>query len=113
MTSGKATNTPVTGPFEVSSTNQVPLGSAPTTTSSETELVRELDCKNYTTCLNLAAALNWESFTCEGCSGEINKSLSWRAGQSAIKDKVVKLLCGKAVIKILNYHDRSKTNSKP
>ena len=52
------------------------------------------ECANYDRCLDLAAALNWESFTCRGCCGEINKALTWRAGQMARKDSVAKALCG-------------------
>jgi hypothetical protein len=87
------------GPFEVPEASTVTCFSA---SDPDRELVRELDCQNYTTCLNLAAALNWESFTCEGCQGEINQSLTWRAGQSAIRDKVVKFMCGETRINVFS-----------
>lgn len=55
---------------------------------------RRYECAHYDTCLELAAALNWSSFTCRGCSGEVNESLRWRAGQMARKDSIAKRLCG-------------------
>jgi hypothetical protein len=55
---------------------------------------RNLECQHYETCLNLAAALNWDSFTCQGCSGSINESLKWRAGQNTRRDAVAKAICG-------------------
>ncbi len=45
---------------------------------------RNYDCANYETCLDLAAALDWRSFTCAGCCGEFDRQLLWRA-QAAIK----------------------------
>lgn len=56
--------------------------------------LRKLECNHYDTCLNLAAALNWESFSCEGCCGSINESLRWRAGQNTRRDAVAKAICG-------------------
>ncbi len=54
---------------------------------------RRYECAHYDTCLDLAAALNWHSFTCRGCSGSVNESLMWRARQKARKDSVAKALC--------------------
>jgi hypothetical protein len=54
---------------------------------------RKYDCKNYETCLDLAASLNWSSFTCQGCSGEVNSALLWRAHQNQRKDSVARALC--------------------
>ena len=54
---------------------------------------RRYECKNYEQCLDLAAALNWESFTCKKCDGEINEALYWQARQAQRKDAVVKALC--------------------
>ena len=90
------------GPFEVPDASAADTGERFSASDPERELVRELDCQNYTTCLNLAAALNWESFTCEGCQGEINQSFTWRAGQSAIRDKVVKFMCGETRINVFS-----------
>jgi hypothetical protein len=61
--------------------------------ADEFPYVRELDCNNYAECLNLAVALNWSSFTCHGCSGEVNQSLVWRAHHAAKRDLVAKKLC--------------------
>lgn len=82
------------GPFEVEC-------SAFQSAVSEQSLTRNLDCTNYCTCLNVAVALNWESFTCEGCSGEINQSLKWRAGQSARQDSVSRVLCPRLGIELI------------
>ena len=54
---------------------------------------RRYTCSNYETCLNMAAALNWDNFTCRGCSGELNESLLWRAQAESRKDKIVKEIC--------------------
>lgn len=54
---------------------------------------RRYECVNYETCLNLAAALNWDNFTCRGCSGEVDESLLWRARQAFKRDAIVKALC--------------------
>lgn len=40
---------------------------------------RNYDCAHYDTCLDLAAALDWRSFTCKGCCGEYDQQLLWRA----------------------------------
>lgn len=54
---------------------------------------RRFCCTHYETCLNLAAALNWDNFTCRGCCGEVNDSLLWRARQALKKDVMVRRLC--------------------
>ena len=54
---------------------------------------RRYDCTNYEGCLALAAALNWDSFTCRGCNGEIDSTLCWRAHQIAKKDRVADQIC--------------------
>jgi hypothetical protein len=54
---------------------------------------RRYDCSNYETCLIIAAGLNWDSFTCRGCSGEYEEGLHWRARQEINKDKTVKKIC--------------------
>jgi hypothetical protein len=82
------------GPFEMDVDGVIPE-------KTEVQIVRNLDCAHYTICLNLAVALDWESFTCEGCSGEINESLKWRAGQSARRDSVTRALCPMPEIKLV------------
>lgn len=54
---------------------------------------RRFSCRNYEVCLNLAAALNWDNFTCRGCCGDVNSSLLWRARQVMKKDIFVHRLC--------------------
>lgn len=62
---------------------------------------RRYDCENYELCLSLAASLNWESFTCRGCSGETNQNMLWRARLTARKDSVAaKLLRAEPVTAI-------------
>lgn len=65
---------------------------------SDTELERRIDCSNYSQCLNLAAALNWHSFTCNGCTGEINEALRWRAAQSTKRDALAQAICGRVTL---------------
>jgi predicted Fe-S protein YdhL (DUF1289 family) len=53
---------------------------------------RDFDCPNYNTCLCLAAALNWHSFSCQGCTRSIDEHLIWRAHQELRKDKALSKL---------------------
>ena len=55
--------------------------------------LRRYECSNYETCLKIAAALNWDSFTCRGCNSQINENLLWRAQHAVHKDKTVKAIC--------------------
>ncbi len=55
--------------------------------------VRQYSCANYDTCLDLAAALNWASFTCGSCRGTINEQLLWRARHITRRDSVAKAIC--------------------
>lgn len=54
---------------------------------------RRYDCQHYETCLAIAAALNWDNFTCRGCCEQIDEALFWRARQAIKKDSVVEKLC--------------------
>ena len=54
---------------------------------------RRYSCPNYPTCLDVAAALDWDNYTCRGCCGEIDESLFWRAHQARRKDSVVRRIC--------------------
>ena len=54
---------------------------------------RRYSCQHYDTCLDLAAALNWDNYTCRGCSGSIDQKLLWRARQEIRKDKFVRAIC--------------------
>lgn len=56
---------------------------------------RRYNCPNYTKCLNLAASLNWDNFTCRGCCGEVDDHLVWEAQKAkniAAKTKPVEPL---------------------
>lgn len=63
--------------------------------------LRRYNCSNYERCLDLAAALNWDSFGCSGCNGEVNEALCWRAHQARKKDRVVDRICHLPEIKYL------------
>lgn len=54
---------------------------------------RRYSCEHYETCLDLAAALNWDNYTCRGCSGIVDQKLLWRARQEIRKDKFVRAIC--------------------
>lgn len=54
---------------------------------------RNFGCNNYETCLAMAAALSWDSFTCRGCSGSVDEKLLWRARSAARTDSSIKVLC--------------------
>lgn len=54
---------------------------------------RRYECSSYKTCLELAAALDWENFTCRGCCGAVNESLLWRAHQARKKDQIASSIC--------------------
>jgi len=55
--------------------------------------LRRYECTFYDTCLDLAAALNWSSFTCKGCNGVVNQSLYWRAHHNQRKDALARAIC--------------------
>lgn len=54
---------------------------------------RRYACPNYNTCLSVACAFNWDSFTCRGCNGEIDQKSLWKAHQEMKRDKVADSLC--------------------
>ena len=56
-------------------------------------LYRNYDCKNYERCLGLAAGLDWDDFSCQSCTGEINQSLYWQVRQVQRKDSLVTQIC--------------------
>ena len=70
---------------------------------------RRYSCPSYETCLNVACALDWDSFTCRGCCGEVNESLVWRTRQIMRKDRLAGKICDKPEIKYLDTgtHDGS------
>lgn len=74
------------------SVSDAPPG-APDNNSPSPTADRQYGCSNYETCLNIAAALNWETFTCGRCSGSINQQLVWQAHQARRRDGVARALC--------------------
>jgi len=54
---------------------------------------RRYSCAHYDACLNLAAALNWDNFTCRGCCGSVDQSMLWRAHQAKRRDEIAGRLC--------------------
>ncbi len=76
------------GPFQIVESDGCGNVDAPIETPQ-----RKYDCSNYETCLELAAALNWDNFTCSSCNSSINESLLWRARQEVRKDKVAGTIC--------------------
>jgi hypothetical protein len=58
------------GPFPVILDNSPPSKNPPR---------RNHSCPNYEGCLSLAAALDWQSFSCLGCAGDPDVTLVWRA----------------------------------
>lgn len=54
---------------------------------------RKYECVQYETCLDLAATLNWASFTCKNCCGEVSESLQWRAHQIRRRDALAQAIC--------------------
>ena len=76
---------------------------------------RNYSCLNYDTCLDLAASLNWESFTCGECAGKINEKLLWRARQVQRTDPVARALCDlKPITCHENYSEQvAQLGSKP
>jgi len=74
------------GPFQVlaKNSNMLDEGEVPD---------RNFVCKNYNSCLSLAAALNWESFSCNGCTGTIDETIRWRAKVESKRDTTLRQLC--------------------
>jgi hypothetical protein len=105
------------GPFEVrfdDVTSQDSVNAQETACITLDEAVprRRYDCASYDRCLELAAALNWESFTCRGCSGRVNDALLWRVGQALRHDTVAKALCSAPKLSALSGSSRQLDLSK-
>ena len=82
------------GPFEIHHEDEnLSHGQANNNQTQIQALERNYDCSHYDICLKLAAALNWDNFTCAECSGEISQSLLWRARQAMRKDSVANRIC--------------------
>lgn len=72
---------------------------------------RRYSCPHYEVCLNLAAALNWDNFTCRGCCGSVDEVLLWRAHQARRRDKVAGKLCRIPEIMCMQDDDISSRSS--
>ncbi len=66
---------------------------------------RRYFCPHYACCLDLAASLNWDNFTCRGCNSEIDQSLLWRAHQAQKKDRIAMKICDLPNIKAHEVED--------
>jgi len=62
--------------------------------------VREVSCPNYQECLNIAACLNWLSFSCEDCTREIAPHLRWRARIERRRDPICQALMPPPMIEV-------------
>ena len=69
--------------------------------------VREISCCHYQECLNIAACLNWLSFSCESCTGEVAPHLRWRARIERRRDPVCQALMPAPFIEVT---EGGKTN---
>jgi len=100
------------GPFEVrfSDVEDAAPCEGEGSTSRDEMPRRRYDCACYERCLELAAALNWESFTCRGCNGVVNESLLWRVGQAIRRDSVAKALCAAPKIPTLSCASETPPN---
>jgi hypothetical protein len=54
---------------------------------------RRYECENYQICLDIAAALDWENFTCSSCNGQVDKRLLWRAKHAQRRDPFAQECC--------------------
>ena len=74
------------GPFRVMEDDLI-------ATVQESSERRSYECDHYISCLNLAAALDWDSFTCQGCKGEFDQALLWQARSAIRKDQLMQEVC--------------------
>lgn len=54
---------------------------------------RRYDCEHYEVCLDVAAALDWDNFTCNGCNCSVDQRLLWRARNAMKRDSVAQRCC--------------------
>jgi hypothetical protein len=54
---------------------------------------RNYSCSHYDTCLNICASLNWDNFTCRGCSQRVDPNVLWRAQVERRNDPISQSLC--------------------
>jgi len=92
------------GPFKVIESEEDGDNSTPLQSP-----LRRYSCENYSGCLNITAALNWDSFTCKDCSGKINEALNWRAHVAQKNDGVAGRICD---IPPLEHHESANGSDK-
>ena len=73
---------------------------------------RRFACPNYTKCLNVAAALNWDNFTCRGCCGQVDENTLWRA-QKALRESSGEREDFKVAARICDLPEINIIDSKP
>ncbi|MCC6221077.1 MAG: hypothetical protein IT291_07550 [Deltaproteobacteria bacterium] len=76
------------------------------------DITRRFECPHYETCLSLAAALDWPSFTCRNCCGDTNKKLMWRAHQETRQDDDLATLCELPPLSISDTEVEKSCNAK-
>ncbi len=74
---------------------------------------RRYDCQNYGVCLDVAAALDWENFTCSNCNGQVDQRLLWRARNALKKDAVAQRCCHLPEVSVSDSIDRTPENTAP
>jgi hypothetical protein len=63
---------------------------------------RRPNCSNYSKCLDIAACLDWDSFTCLQCNGSIDATFIWQMRSKMKKDKLCQRLFSPPEIKTFN-----------
>ena len=95
------------GPFQI-----IDIEGGPSSVSPSIAPRRRYECENYEKCLDIAAALNWDNFTCRGCSGQIDEALFWRARQASKKDVIAHTLCDFPAIKFHRSEESDEIEKK-
>ena len=68
---------------------------------------RSFDCSHYETCLGIAAALDWKSFSCAACKGKVNQQLLWRSHQRLKADSSLSRVCQLPTISLVELQQES------
>lgn len=73
---------------------------------------RRYACSNYSICLNLAASLNWDNFTCRGCSGNVDEPLLWRARIAQKKNRVTEKIFSASETRVHEISTQTKVTQQ-
>lgn len=95
------------GPFQIIDVEDVHESNSPIPAPK-----RRYSCPNYEKCLNMAAALNWDNFTCRGCSGEVDTALLWRARQAVKNEKDLKKILSIPLIEVSSQNSDKDKNAE-